>query len=440
MVEPALEVIAYTNEPQRQLIRVDRDNFIEYHGAYTPTSGSAKDQANDIHNFLEWVGGNMPPENIVAGRVFASSEENLRELLEAQKSLFGGNIPPQTQLHTKPCEPGAKMAYQFEAIVPKDKNGFSITPVYDAFENRAGTVVEIDGRRKLYLRGILGKNADRSITPDFVEQAHRMYEQQQALLDGNGFDYTDVSRAHIFLSEMSRDYDHLNEVRNAHFTSKGIGGKQGKLPPASTGIGIKTFAMNALCISDLIAETGGQIEFFDSLLQKNTWEYTTTETGGLENPVNFSRLALSDRAYVSGHSHIIEGVSKHINDFPKALRQTFVAGESVLMPHGLTMDDALSMIVYIMNSQTHPNRYNLFLQEIGKWMRPSFSLVAVDAWICRDNLSYEHGLEALSAKSRLVKDASVKRRQPILDLNYIPPKIEPRFDQFRNKVQVIEGR
>ena len=115
MLKPALEIGAFTDNPLQQIIQVTRDNVTEYHGAYTPRGGNSRQQADEICAFLDrHIKEKILNGNVVAARVFAETPEDLKTFLAAQKSLFK-EIPPQTQLRTKPI--GAKIAYQFEVVV-----------------------------------------------------------------------------------------------------------------------------------------------------------------------------------------------------------------------------------------------------------------------------------------------------------------------------------
>jgi enamine deaminase RidA (YjgF/YER057c/UK114 family) len=442
MLKSAEKVIAYTRNPEQQLVAVIGPEVTEFHGAYTPRTGSSKEQAQKIANFVsKWGGGaGLNVKDIVAGRVFAATQEDLDALLAVQGELFDGDIPPQTLLHAEPCEPGATMAYQFEGIVSRAGTlGFSANPVYDEFEGRIGTDVKFGDVRRVYLRNITGKDTKGNISGDCRSQADHVYRRQQKLLDVLGMPYDAVPRVHIFLEDMYANYDAVNGARNAHLIPQGIGGGEAKLPPASTCIEVPSFPLESMLTTDLIVQTGVQMGLFDSPLQTDTWDYVPDETGGLENPVNFSRLANAMLAYISGQSHIVKGISVHTDDFAKALRQTFVGGESVLAPHGLNMSDVASMISYVNGARADPERYNQLKAESLEWIGSWHTRVAVHARVCREELLYEHGFEAyLSAEKESKGDPSaIKRDKGVLDSRYVPRDMLEKLMELMPGARVI---
>jgi len=430
MIKPALQVETLLIDPQRQVIVVDREGVREYYGASIPMNSLGKgseEQAREICDFVLDMASTagMGPESVVGGRVYGGTKEDLDAFVQASSDLG----IPQTLLFAEPCLPGARIAYQFEGVVPRVEG--EVKRVNDEFGNLVGTVVRYGGVRALHLRGILGRNADGGIEGDIEMQAELMYDQQERLLKQNGFKPSELTRVHIYLADIANNYAPFNAVRNARFEEWGISG----MAPASTGIGIRPYPEGALCVSDVVAQKGVESVRIGSLLQDPT---TTYEVGF---KVNFPRGLIADRVYCSGNASIVRRESVHLDDVARQIGQTFAATEILLMPHGVSFDDVLTQVSYL----SDPDAYPLVLAERTRWMNYDSPWIVVYVEdVCKPELGYEHEVVALAADRRFsvaqgsVGTHDIPTKGPILDLNYVPPELEGRFGEYIDNVIVVE--
>ena len=96
----------------------------------------------------------------------------------------------------------------------------------------------------LYLSGNIGQDSQTgSVPPDFSEEARQALKNLGAVLKAAGFDYADVVKVNVFLTDMAR-FDEWNKVYREFF--------KGDLPARST-VGVSALARGAKLEVEMIA-------------------------------------------------------------------------------------------------------------------------------------------------------------------------------------------
>jgi 2-iminobutanoate/2-iminopropanoate deaminase len=113
-----------------------------------------------------------------------------------------------------------------------------------------GMEVNLGAARLIFVSGTasIGRNGQTLHPFDFQAQAWQAYRNTEVVLSNAGADWNDVVKATIFLKDISKYYDALNEVRRAYFKSVGL-----ETYPASTCVEAKLCREQLLVEMELIA-------------------------------------------------------------------------------------------------------------------------------------------------------------------------------------------
>ncbi len=95
----------------------------------------------------------------------------------------------------------------------------------------------------LYLSGNIGSDKAGTVPADFSEEARQALKNLGEVLKAAGFDYSDVVKVNVFLTDMAR-FDEWNKVYREFF--------QGDLPARST-VGVAALARGAKLEVEMIA-------------------------------------------------------------------------------------------------------------------------------------------------------------------------------------------
>ena len=99
----------------------------------------------------------------------------------------------------------------------------------------------------LYLSGNVGQDASGKVPDDFAEEARQALKNLGVVLKAAGFDYPDVVKVNVFLTDMSR-FDDWNKVYREFFKTD--------LPARST-VGVTALARGAKLELEMIAVKSG---------------------------------------------------------------------------------------------------------------------------------------------------------------------------------------
>jgi enamine deaminase RidA (YjgF/YER057c/UK114 family) len=237
---------------------------------------------------------------------------------------------------------------------------------------RAG-VVQIGDQTRIYAGGICGAG------PTAFDEAYDMFRVGEDLLGEAGMNFRDVVRTWIYVRDIDRDYDALNEARREFFRHCRI-----ELKPASTGVGGMPFPdAHDFSLSFYALESARplQITAMSSTTLNEAWTYGADFSRGLR-VVDENGTSI----YVSGTASIGErGQTVGVGDFEAQAERMLHNIASLLEAQGAGFDDLVSAVTYLKNRSDAPALRRVF-REHGFDGVPC---ALVEAPLCRPELLCE---------------------------------------------------
>jgi enamine deaminase RidA (YjgF/YER057c/UK114 family) len=244
-----------------------------------------------------------------------------------------------------------------------------------------GFIYEDDCARYCRLRGLLPTD----LTASRSGQARSVFENAAAIMEQNGFRFTDAVRTWIYLDHLLEWYDDFNAVRTAFFNETEI---FDHLVPASTGIGAGN-PFGAAITMDVFAVQPKSPEFrvrtVASPFQNPALEYKSSFSRAveLESPA-YRKLLISGTASISP-----DGKTVHPDEPEKQIRLTMDAVKAILESRRMNWNHLFRGIAYFKNMAYLPI-YKRVASNI-----PRFPLAIAHADICRNDLFFEIEVDAV---------------------------------------------
>ena len=246
------EVVSFTTSCAREIyVRCDPASVL---GPESPSRLQAEKFYECLPRILRQAGVGMP--NVVLERVFFRDLngdydvfDQVRRNAYRQAGVPEASLPVVSYIEQPPCRQGQAFELQAYAMDPNGGAADSVAtmPATDRFPTTK--VVNLGGRRYLYARGVVGRDADGLLPSDFRQQSDAMFETAAALLGRHGVGFQNVLRTWCYLTDIDRDYGEFNASRNDFFHRVGL-----NRMPASTGIGAtRLHPPGAKCSVDLYA-------------------------------------------------------------------------------------------------------------------------------------------------------------------------------------------
>ena len=347
-----------------------------------------------------------------------------------RQGISGHRLPATTYVGQPPCASGQDVELQVYAVVPTSPGSARVQSLSPANEHATVKLIEIGGARHLYVSNVSGEGArgwglgarDRgsgirahglgttvgafagssSLAPGpeplapspqplapnpcslFRCQSDAMFDAASEILSQQRASFREVLRTWIYLDDINRDYQALNDSRNAFFQRDGVG----RLP-ASTGIGGKLHPRGTLCSLDAYALSTPQVAQIEVL-------HTATLNEAAQYGSSFSRgmkMALPDLTYlfISGTASVDErGETVHVGDVRGQLERMLVNIEGLLVPQGATWGDLVQGVTFL-KSPEYADVYRELCEERGMVELPH---TIVQANVCRRELLCE--MEAIA--------------------------------------------
>ena len=205
-------------------------------------------------------------------------------------------------------------------------------------------VVEMNGYRHLYARGITGNGQDGQPRATFREQCDMMFTTAAELLRRHDACFRDVLRTWCYLDDIDRDYLEFNISRNDFFQREEV-----RRLPASTGIRAGLHPPGALCGLDLYAllnPEGATVEVMHCATLNEAPAYGSSFSRGM-------KLCLPEKTvlFISGTASVDEsGATAHVGDSRRQIERMLLNVEKLLAPHGAGFDDVVQVISYLKSS------------------------------------------------------------------------------------------
>jgi enamine deaminase RidA (YjgF/YER057c/UK114 family) len=275
---------------------------------------------------------------------------------------------------------GASFELSAGAVVPRHRESWSVRDVRAApscgcegCAQSGARLIRSGDQTSLYTTNVSGTGGDPS------EQAFDMFLAAERLLDQCGMGFRNVVRTWIYLRDINRDYDALNEARRQFFRRCGI-----ELRPASSGVqGLPFSDAHDLSMSLHAVQAPRPLDVtpMSTPSLNEAWNYGVDFSRGL-------RLAEANKVtlYVSGTASIDEtGRSVHAGNFEAQVDRMLDNIGSLLGQQGATFENLVSGVMYLRNPSDAPVLRSMCLQRGFD----GFPCVLVEAALCRPELLCE---------------------------------------------------
>lgn len=269
---------------------------------------------------------------------------------------------------------------QYSAVVARLKKDSARSE-----KNNGAIKIVADGIDFLYSAPVfcLPGTTDHSFFASFrkistILQEHRMQESA-------------IARTWLFLENILRDYEILNDARKRFF-DQWYSPDTSRFIPASTGIQGRVTGNNILSI-EFCAFSGRNISMNQifSPLQNEPTTYDKLFSRAVA--VNFPRNKL---VFISGTAAIDKaGRSVHLGDFESQMIFTLEVLKALLQEAGGTFSNVAQAIIYLKNSNDLSSCKSI-LDEVGFPRKKALFMPDVD--VCREDLLFE--IEATAVMSR----------------------------------------
>ena len=296
------------------------------------------------------------------------------------------DAPSPAFIQQAPLDQRACFELSASAMVPRHRATWSVRDVRavpscgcEGCARSGGRLVRLGDQTSLYTTNVYG------IGRDAFEQACDMFGAAERLLGQCGLGFRDVARTWIYVRNIDRDYDALNQARRAFFQRCGI-----EIRPASTGIeGIPFPDTHDFSMSLYAVSSRRSLDFtpMSTPSLNEAWSYGADFSRGLRL-TEANKLAL----YVSGTASIDEaGRTLHVGNFEAQVDRLLHNIASLLAPHGATFEHVVSAVAYLKNLNDAPALRALFRARGFD----GFPCALVQAALCRPELLCEAEAVAL---------------------------------------------
>ncbi len=333
-----------------------------------------------LPRILERAGAEL--SDVVQERVFfrnlADGHEvftRIRREAYRQGGVREDQMPVVSYVEQPPCT-GQAFELQVYAVVPQSAQKGSVSTVFGVTSGTSAKVVDMNGLRHFYSRGITGSGHVVRRGATLREHCEGMFKTAAELLERQGASFQNVLRTWCYLSNIGRDYRAFNHARNDFYRTQAV-----SRLPASTGIGAGLYPPGALCGLDLYAlldPDGVSIETLhcDTLSEAST--YGSSFSRGI-------RLGLPEKTVllISGTASVDDsGATAHVDDARQQIERTLLNVEELLAPHGASFKDLVQVTSYLKNSHD----LDLFRSVVKRWGLTDMPNSVVVASPCRSEL------------------------------------------------------
>lgn len=288
--------------------------------------------------------------------------------------------PSPEFMQQAPVSQGASVELSASAVIPRRRDLWSIRDVRatppcgcEGCVRSAARLIRLGDQISLHMTNIYGAGG----IP--FEQALDMFLAAERLLAQCGMGFRHVVRTWIYLRDVNRDYDALNQARREFFRRRGI-----ELRPASTGVQGTAFPDAHDFSMNLYAVKGPQpvdITGMSAVTLNQAWRYGADFSRGVR-VAETNKIAL----YVSGTASIDEtGRTAHAGNFKAQVERMLHNIASLLAAQGATFEDVFSAVTYLKHASDAPV-LRAMCHERGF---DGFPSALVEASLCRSELLCE---------------------------------------------------
>lgn len=284
-------------------------------------------------------------------------------------------MPLVTYVEQPPCT-GHAFELQVYAVAPQSAQKASVSTVPGAGNIPSAKVIEMNGLRHLYARGITGNGHVTSHDATLREHCDAMFGTAAELLGRHDATFRNVLRTCCYLSNIEQDYQAFNHSRNDFFQRQDI-----RRLPASTCMGAGLYPPGALCGLDLYAlldSDNASIEILHAETLNEATAYGSSFSRGI-------RLSLPEKTVllISGTASVDEsGGTAHADDARRQIERMLLNMEELLAPQDAGFQDLVQVTSYLKD----PRHLDLFRAVVKRWGLTDMPNSIVTASACRPEL------------------------------------------------------
>lgn len=316
------------------------------------SGGSFADQVKEIYQKLDHLLDEQGAErcHVAMEKVFCSDLEaqvetfrKIRERYYLEGNGKSGSPPAITYLQQPPCEPGVLCELQARLALSSEDEPVEVLEVEGLPAPAAGKIVSSRGYDHIYLHNLTGGRPGDGM--DYAAQTEEMFALAERVLEQEGLTFKDVIRTWIYVDEMERDYDALNQVRNAFFERVGL-----ERRPASTGIQGGVYPCDrggSLDLYALRARQPARIEVMHAPTLNEAWSYGSSFSRGMTVTCRHRTMA-----YISGTASIdTTGRVVHVGDIEGQVHRMLLNVEELLAGSGGAPGDIVRATTYLKDAR-----------------------------------------------------------------------------------------
>jgi len=335
---------------------------------------SSEGQAHEVYGHLGRALSELgaQPADVLTQRLYLGDVGADAQVVLAQSEGFYGPGPgPATSLIGQPPldPPGACNLLAF-CVFPEERGAapeLSVESWPSLSPPTSGKVVRWGGRQQVFLHNLVAEGGS------FREQTQAVFARAVEALKVVGLTIHDVLRTWIYLGDIERDYQELNELRNDFFRRQGISGL-----PASTGIEGYPHPGRALIMLELYgfrSPEGLAIRPLQTAGMNEAPEYGSAFTRGL-----LVRDGGQVTGLISGTASIDDrGDTVRVGDSRGQMERALENFSGLLADGGLGSEDILWAVTYL----KEPGILPALQEELASRKLPSFPHQVVKGRLCR---------------------------------------------------------
>lgn len=352
------------------VITLDRSPVFEHFVTLTPEKGETpKSLFGRVAEVVHALGG-----QVISAEVLGMSAEDRKYMPGLTRAIDGRHQPIGWVENTR--------AENLCGVYVWIASGTPIAHVVSG-GRVVGSLLEDDHARYCRLTGLLPADTSQGRP----EQADAIFCQMDALLAGQGLEFSDVFRTWFYNHEILAWYGEFNRVRTRFFEQRKV---FDGLVPASTGIGGGN-AADAALVAGLLAlrpkTKDVKVYTVPSPLQSSARDYGSSFSRAVE-------VATPDlrRLYVSGTASIDKaGKTVFLDDTRAQVRQTMEVVQAILRSRGMDWADVTRSLAYFKRAEDAP----LLEAYCRDQALAAFPVIVAENDVCRDDLLFEIEVDAV---------------------------------------------
>ncbi len=195
----------------------------------------------NVGKVLEAAG--MSFDDVVSCRVYLPETRDYGAMNEVYPTFFSASPPARATVSARLVHPLLKIEVQCTAVAGEGRR--VVLPAGQQPRKILSPAIRVGDR--LFLSGMVGRNAEGKYPAGVEAQTHVVFDRLQATLEAAGMSFADVRDAYVYLTDI-RHYDVMNKVYRE---------RMGEEPPARATVGTVLMSPDALVEIQMTALKAG---------------------------------------------------------------------------------------------------------------------------------------------------------------------------------------